>query len=378
MRVLIVAPRFVKTGGMDRANYALANHLAELGVETHLAAYVVADSLVGNRNIVFHRIPRPVNSDLACELLVNRVGRHWARKIAEDGGRVIVNGGNCIWTDVNWVHYVHAAYRPRTVGRPLWKVKSVAGHAMFRIMERTALLRSELIIANSNRTMRDVVDRIGVRGKDIRTVYCGVDAKTFYPAGPEERRATRAALGWPAERPIVAFIGGLGDRRKGFDTAFRAWKTLCDDPAWDADMVVMGTGAELPLWRARIGRSDVSSRIQVLGFRSDAPRILRACDALVAPTRYESYGLAVQEALCCGLPAFVSRDSGVAERYPSDLKELLMASPDDSDELASRLRAWRDDVNRYAVAVSSFANELRQFSWGRMAAEIVGLMQLAA
>lgn len=378
MRVLIVAARFVKTGGMDRANYALARHLSELGLETHLAGYAAADSLIGKRNVVFHRIPRPVNSDLACELLVNGVGRHWARIIAEAGGRVIVNGGNCIWSDVNWVHYVHAAYRPRIAGRPLWKVKSVAGHAMFRIMERTALLRSRLIIANSNRTRRDVVDRIGVCEKNIRTVYCGVDAKTFYPASADERRATRVSLGCSEDRPIVAFIGGLGDRRKGFDTAFRAWQILCADRAWDADLVVMGTGAELPVWRVRVGRGGVSSRIKVLGFRNDAPRILRACDALIAPTRYESYGLAVQEAICCGVPAFVSSDSGVAERYPSDLNELLMTCPDDSDELASRLRAWRDDVDRYAVAVSSFADELRQCSWDRMAAEIVGLMKLAA
>jgi glycosyltransferase involved in cell wall biosynthesis len=363
---------------MDRANYALAKHLAELGAETHLVAYVASDTLIRNRNIVFHRVPRPLNSDLACELLVDRMGRHWARKIAEGGGRVVVNGGNCMWPDVNWVHYVHAAYRPQTAGRLLLKLKSAAGHALFRKMERTALVRSKLIIANSNRTMHDVVDTIGISGKDIRTVYCGIDSATFYPPDARERRETRAALGWPEDRPIVAFVGGMGDRRKGFDTAFRAWTRLCADPAWDADMAVMGRGAELPLWRARLARSRVSSRIRLLGFRSDAPRILRACDALLAPTRYESYGLAVQEALCCGLPAFVSRNSGVAERYPSALQDLLIADPDDADDLISRLRAWRDDANQYAAAVASFADDLRQFSWDRMAGDIVSLMKLAA
>jgi glycosyltransferase involved in cell wall biosynthesis len=170
----------------------------------------------------------------------------------------------------------------------------------------------------------------------------------------------------------------MGDRRKGFDTAFRTWARLCENPAWDTDLAVMGTGAELPLWRAALARSGISSRIRLLGFRSDAPRILRACDALVAPTRYESYGLAVQEALCCGLPAFVTRSSGVAERYPAALRDLLIMDPDDPDDLAARLRAWRGDVEQYAGAVASFADELRQFSWGRMAGDIVNLMKLAA
>ena len=39
---LIVTGDFVKTGGMDRANYALARYVAERGAETHLVAYRVA------------------------------------------------------------------------------------------------------------------------------------------------------------------------------------------------------------------------------------------------------------------------------------------------------------------------------------------------
>lgn len=36
---LIVTGDFVKTGGMDRANYALARYIADSGAETHLVAY---------------------------------------------------------------------------------------------------------------------------------------------------------------------------------------------------------------------------------------------------------------------------------------------------------------------------------------------------
>ena len=36
---VLVAADFVKTGGMDRANYALGEHLADRAIETHLVAY---------------------------------------------------------------------------------------------------------------------------------------------------------------------------------------------------------------------------------------------------------------------------------------------------------------------------------------------------
>ena len=66
--------------------------------------------------------------------------------------------------------------------------------------------------------------------------------------------------------------------------------------------------------------SAVGESVRFLGYRKDLAQLLQASDALIAPTRYDSYGLGVHEALCCGLPALVSAGAGVAERYPERLK----------------------------------------------------------
>ena len=65
--------------------------------------------------------------------------------------------------------------------------------------------------------------------------------------------------------------------------------------------------------------------------------MLWGCDALVLPSRYEGYGRPVQEALCCGLPALVSRASGIAEQYPAELADLII--PDAEDVARSRRAA---------------------------------------
>jgi glycosyltransferase involved in cell wall biosynthesis len=105
------------------------------------------------------------------------------------------------------------------------------------------------------------------------------------------------------------------------------------------------------------------------------PRLLAASDALIAPTRYEAYGLAVHEALCCGLPAFVTRTAGVAEQYPSSLEQLLIKDPDDDLDLAERLRSWRLGPERYRAQMTTLAARLRQHTWNEMAAEIIGLIE---
>jgi glycosyltransferase involved in cell wall biosynthesis len=247
-------------------------------------------------------------------------------------------------------------------------------HKWFLHEERAALRSAKVIIANSQRTERDLVERLGVPAHRIHTVYLGIDPDKFCPLNDSRRAAFRAKFGWPNDRPIVAFVGALGDRRKGFDTVFTAWQTLCAKPDWNASLVVVGRGSELQSWKLRARSAILSERIHFLGFRDDVPDILGACDALVSPTRYESFGLGVLEALCCGLPGFVTKTAGIAERYPENLQHLLISDPDSSEELATKLESWSERRNEYRAAVLELSAILRQDTWTTMAARITSII----
>jgi glycosyltransferase involved in cell wall biosynthesis len=371
---LLVAGDFTPLGGMDRANYALASYLArQAGTEVHLVTHRVWDDLAVLPNVRVHRVRRPWGSHWLGMPLLARSGRRWARRLAPAGARVVVNGGNCAWGDINWVHYVHAAWSPRPCGGLARRAKAIAFHRYSRSTERACVRQARLVVANSERTRAAVIERLGVPAERVHTVYYGVDSERFQPPASAQRAEARARLGWADDRPAVVFVGALGDHRKGFDTLFEAWRRLCRDPAWDARLVVVGAGSTLAVWRSRAAALDDS--VQFLGFRTDIPALLAACDALVSPTRYEAYGLNVQEALCCGLPALVSASAGVAERYPPELRELLLPDPDDAGDLAARLRAWRDARTAYRAAVAPLGQALRARTWDQCAAEIVGISQ---
>lgn len=374
---LLVTGDFVKTGGMDRANFALANYLARQGVNVHLVGHRVAPELVSQDNVTFHQVPKVANSYLLASPLLNWTGRFQAQHITAVGGRVLVNGGNCQWPDVNWVHYVHAAYEPENQAGRLRQLKDSVSRRLFLATERQALRSAQLIIVNSERTKRDLIEKLEIPEQRIYRVYYGTEPQVFYPATPQERTELRHQLGWPQEKPVVMFIGALGDRRKGFDTLFSAWQQLCAYSDWDADLVTVGVGAELPLWQKRAETAGISSRIRFLGFRSDVPDLLRAVDCLVAPTRYEAYGLGVQEALCCGLPALVSATAGVAERYPPHLSDLLLPAPEDAVDLVVRLQSWRKRIDDYRTLVSSFSEKLQSYSWDDMAKSILEKIEVS-
>jgi glycosyltransferase involved in cell wall biosynthesis len=362
---------------MDMANFSLARYLAGRGHEVHLVAHRVADELASLPNVRVHRSPKPLRSYMLGETFLDRMGRYWAARLESRGGRVVVNGGNCLWKASNWVHYVHAVYQPEVEGSMLRRARQALTHRIFLSNERRALLRSSLIITNSAATQADVTRCYAVRPERVHTVHYGIDQELFRPTTLAERAEARAALGWAAERPVVLFAGALGDERKGFASLFAAWKALCEEPAWDVDLAVAGAGFTLPSWRRQAAEAGLTSRIHFLGFHGAMPQVMAACDALVSPARYEAYGLAVQEALCSGLPAFVTARAGIAERYPKSLHELLIQAPDDAAELCSRLRAWREQMEQYRDRVSDFSRELRAHTWDQACARVVELIESA-
>jgi glycosyltransferase involved in cell wall biosynthesis len=360
---------------MDRANFALASYLARRGHDVHLVAYRAGSELLQRPNLTLHRVPKPLNSYLLGHLLLSLAGRRWASRIGGRGCRVVVNGGNCRWGDVNWLHYLGVLDVSRSAGGISRRVHKSLSYRLYTHEDRAALRIARVIITTCERNKRDLIEWLGMPAERVHTVFYGTDPEVFHPAGPAERAALRERFGWPEDRPLVAFVGALGDRRKGFDTLFQAWQTLCRDAGWDADLVVVGAGAELPAWKQRAAAAGIAPRIHFLGFRRDVPDLFRACDAHVMPTRYEPYSLVTQEALCCGLPALITRTAGIAERYPTELQDLLIPDPEDASDLADRLRAWRGRAAPLAAAIAPFSEHLRATTWDDMAEQFVRVVE---
>lgn len=371
-RWLLVSGDFTPLGGMDRANHALAAHLASRpSTDVHLVTHRAWHDLEACPNVCVHRVARPLGSHLFGAPLLAAAGERQARRLRASGAHVVANGGNADAGDACWIHYVHAAYAPAVAGSAPRRWRTAAAHRYYAARERAAVSRARVILCNSRRTADDVVRGLGADPARVRTVYYGADAGALQYVTPEQRTAARAELQWSGDRFVALFVGALGDRRKGFDRLFEAWSRLTADRAWDVDLVVAGEGGELGAWRDRARQAGMADRVRFLGFRTDVPRLLAASDLLVHPARYEAYGLGVHEAICRGVPAIVSADAGVAERYPPELGDLLLQNVEDVDELCGRLLRWRANVTHTSATVRSFADRLRGRSWTDMADDIV-------
>ncbi|MBC8106774.1 MAG: glycosyltransferase family 4 protein [Anaerolineae bacterium] len=372
--IAIVTGDFVKTGGMDRANYAFADYLARAGRDVHLVAFRVADDLLARPGVCFHPVKKIFDSYLLALPLLNRVGQQISRQIAARGGRVITNGGNCRFGDINWVHHVHALDPINDSGNLIRRFKNALAKRTWRREERDRVPMARLVITTCQRTRNDIVQSLRVPADKVHVVYLGVDPAIFRPIEEPARHSLRTQFGWP-DVPHVAFIGAMGDRRKGFDVLYRAWRRLCANPSWNARLLVIGRGTDAAHWCERARRDSLDSRIELIDFVPNLAQTLACCDAHVLPSRYEGYSLVTHEAFCCGVPALVSRSAGIAERYPDSLQELLIDDQADDREVERRLRHWHANRQRFRAEAELFGARLREHTWDDMAAQMMALIE---
>lgn len=374
---VLVAGGIHREGAMDKANAALAHYLCARKVPLHLVAHGVESSLAANPAVTLHRVRMPLGSFLIGQRGLSNLGRAIACNVTArfPRARVVVNGGNCEWPDINWVHCLHYSWQPTDGGAPLWfKIKNRFEKRLARRDEFRALSKARCVVTNSQRTRRDLIQRLRIPDERVHTIYLGTDSG--WKTVSHRREAAREWLGEPAGRPLVAFIGALGyDSNKGFDKLWAVWQALCARDAWDANLIVAGGGRALPALRKTVERAGMDRRVTFLGFTDRISDVLAASDLLVSPVRYESYGLNVQEALCCGVPAMVSASAGIAERYPAEIHDLLLPDPEDAGDLAARMLRWRSNMESVKERIEPTTRMLRGHTWDDMARQIVELVE---
>jgi len=367
------------TTGQGKPIVSLIEALSRRGTPVELVAFDVEPAVAALPLVTIHRSPRIRGADVVGNLFLRRRGRAVAAAVTQRHPEavVVVNGGNCRWADVNWVHYVHAAFTPPAIdSAPLVdRVKERVVGGMYRRQERAAINVARLVVANSELTRRDVIQRLGTRPQQVRTIYYGLDAK-FSPPSDAERDAARERFHIAADRPTAVFVGGFGhDGRKGFDTLLDAWSQLSHEPSFRGQLLMAGGGRAIDAVRRRIQEQQLERSVQLLGFVDDVAELLAAVDLLVSPVRYEPYGMNVQEALGRGLPALVSAQAGIAERYPAELHDFVLSKADNVAELAVKLKAWHDDPVGARTRFVSFGEEIRRRSWNDMAQEFIAAVE---
>jgi phosphatidylinositol alpha-1,6-mannosyltransferase len=189
------------------------------------------------------------------------------------------------------------------------------------------------------------------RTPPITIVPPGVDTERFRPIDDDERAATRARFGLPADVPLIVGLSRLV-RRKGFDVLLDATRRLDG-----VHVAIGGSGRDGDRLRGM-----AHERAQLVGRVSDddLPAFYGCADAFAMLCRdqwggleKEGFGIVFVEAAACGTPQLAGRSGGSADAVDDGVTGIVLDDPRDVDAVTAAIERLLDPaVNQRMRAAS--------------------------
>ncbi|HZC71624.1 MAG TPA: glycosyltransferase family 4 protein [Jatrophihabitans sp.] len=172
---------------------------------------------------------------------------------------------------------------------------------------------------------------------------------------------------------------------KGQDVLVAALTALADQP-WRCVCVgpLDGDPAFVARVRRAIDAAGLSDRLHLAGPLTGAAleQAYCAADVLVHPSRGETYGMVVTEALARGVPVIAAASGGLPDalgRAPDGARPGMLVPPDDAGALTVALRDWlTDQGTRHRLRHAALARRATLPSWAATTEQVAGVLSAAA
>lgn len=196
-----------------------------------------------------------------------------------------------------------------------WTVGRFADPRFRRLVwaaERRASRSTRVIVANCWDEIAEGA-RAGI-GTQGRALGVPLDTQHFSLADSDARARHRAELGLDGPRVLLCL--GRITRQKGQDQLIAAWEA---DPIPDTQLIFVGIGDVTHL--RELAPTQWGKTVRTFPAQADVRPWIWACDILVQPSRYETVGLSIAEAMSCGRPVVATDANGVADTVGQDPAE---------------------------------------------------------
>jgi glycosyltransferase involved in cell wall biosynthesis len=214
---------------------------------------------------------------------------------------------------------------------------------------------TEIVLADSIFACSDLAAdsyRANLSEKCIKAVPLGVDLDRFKPEPDRES-------GEPVHHLFTFAFVGSGTALKGFDLILDAMEVLASEGHF-FKLLVAGV-IDRSLFAGRKRLQDKVLDFGMVG-HGKLVSVFRSANCLLLPSRFDSFGMVVAEAMACGVPAIVSDMVGAKELIEEGHNGFIVPSGN-SDALVERMRwcIWNATSIRSMSTAARAAAE--RYSW---------------
>jgi glycosyltransferase involved in cell wall biosynthesis len=234
---------------------------------------------------------------------------------------------------------------------------------------RGILRRTDVIIADSDNTAKDLITTYPESASKVHRIYPGRNENFHF--SKDEGVLAKYGL----RKPYFLFVGTI-EPRKNLLVLLEAFRLFRERVSEEIQLVIVGGEG----WKSK----DFFSALEHHPFKADIirpgyvpaidlPALYSSAIAFVYPSKYEGFGLPILEAASCGTAIITADNSSLMEVGGPGA---LYFRTSDSDALASRMETLHSDQDLRNDMGGKCLVHAEQFTWDRFAEEFLGLLQV--
>jgi UDP-glucose:(heptosyl)LPS alpha-1,3-glucosyltransferase len=243
-------------------------------------------------------------------------------------------------------------------------------YALLACLERRIYSNPKVTLAAVSQRTAALLSKYFHR-QDVTVVPNGVDSAHFSPSARLARRELARARRQFRPEDFVLLLIGNDLNNKGLPAVLEAISVQLEIPV---RLIVVGddpTSASRELAR-RLGVLDRCFWEPAMADILDA---YAAADLYVSPSREDSFGMPVAEAMACGLPVITSVLAGISSLLHDGVDSFVLRDPHDSKTLGTLLRTLYEHSELRSRMGQAATNVSLGWTWERNAASVIQLLQ---
>ena len=252
----------------------------------------------------------------------------------------------------------------RMTGIPviLWSASSIASerkYGRFRCWYRKFLIKLQKAYVAVGMDAKDYLVSIGAPEDKCFIAVNAVDDVTAHPeikALRKEGEKIRSKY----KGSILLYSGRLIEI-KGIDLLFNAYKTIQDTN--EVTLLILGSGPLDNTLKNFVVNMKLKN-VEFLGFKQEREMWAHyfASDVYVLPTREDTWGMVINEAMQCGLPVVCSKYAGCSRELVVHNKTGFIIDPYDTNAFAEALERTISDSNLRKSMSNSALEKISEYS----------------
>jgi UDP-glucose:(heptosyl)LPS alpha-1,3-glucosyltransferase len=371
MKIAVVIPKYGLVGGAESFAYELTERLAERnGFEIHVFANQWRR---GKAPITFHKVPI-----LRFPRFLRQISFAFFsnKRIHLKGFDLVHSHDRIFQMDLFTMHGIpHKTWIKKARRKQL----SLYDRSMAWVEKKGInSLDLPIILPVSSLVKDELIRLYDIPESRLRVIHPGISKDRFSALDPEACRYDVRRRHNLSLNDIVVLFVGMNFDIKRLDLVFKSVADSIGRESQDSKLKVLVVGkGRKKRYLALAHELGIPDRVIFAGVTREVEKYYLASDIFAMPSKFDTFGLAVLEAMTAGLPVIITQRVGARDLIDPGVNGCILGDDPSSFDLSEKLAFLMKKENRLKMGENA-RRVAFQHTWDKTANQVAGLYNLLA